>query len=96
MRSLALTILTALTFALPAFAGQRVALPVGSTTTLSLPAPVSKVHVKNPKLVDVSTHGRRVTIVALEKGSTEATVKTKEGDVKFSIYDAQDKYALPY
>lgn len=96
MRRFILTVLTVCTFSLPALAGQQVALPVGHSTTLSLPAPVAKVQVDDPNLVDVRTKGRRVTFVALKKGRTEATVKTKDGDVKLSIYVAQDKYALPY
>jgi Flp pilus assembly secretin CpaC len=96
MRRFLLTVLTVCSLSLPALAGQQVALPVGHSTTLSLPAPVSKVQVDNPKLVEVQTKGRRVTFVGLEVGRTEVTVKTKDGDVKVSIYVAQDKYALPY
>ncbi len=90
-------LITAL-LSLPVLAGskQQVALPVGHSTTLSMPAPVSKVTVTNPSLVDVSQDGRRVTFVARAKGSTEAVVKTAQGEHRFRIYVAQDKYAMPY
>ena len=81
------------------FAGpnaQKLSLQLGHSTTLSLPADVSKVTVSDPKKVEVKKEGRKVTLTGLEKGTTEATIKTKDGVTKVSIYVAADKYAMPY
>lgn len=74
---------------------QRVAMPVGQTTTLSMPAPVSKVTVADPELVQVSQRGRNVVLVARSTGTTEVTVRTVEGELRLSVYVAADKYGLP-
>src|SRR5256885_1874253 len=75
---------------------QKLSLPLGTSTTLSLPSDVSKVEVADPSKVEIKKQGRKVTLVALEKGTTEATIKTKDGVTKMSIYVAADKYAMPY
>jgi Flp pilus assembly secretin CpaC len=75
---------------------QRLALPVGNSTTISLPSEVSKVSVADPKKVEIKKSGRTVTMTGLEKGTTEATILTKDGVTKVSIYVAADKYAMPY
>lgn len=92
-----LTTLALLTVSTLAFAGlpKQLNMPVGHTTTLSMPAPVSKVTVDNPALIEVSQHGRQVTIVGLSTGSTEVTVSTADGDMHLRIYVAADKYGLP-
>jgi Flp pilus assembly secretin CpaC len=83
-----------MSFAAPT--AQKLSLQLGHSTTLSLPADVSKVTVTDPSKVEVKKQGRKVTLTALEKGTTEATIKTKDGVTKVSIYVAADKYAMPY
>ncbi len=74
---------------------KQLALPVGHTMTMAMPSQVTSVRVTDPSLVEVKRQGRKVTLVALAKGSTEATVMTTEGPTTFSVYVAVDKYALP-
>lgn len=96
LRSLALTIAC---LALPALADgpKQVSLPVGHSTTLALGAAVSKVTVDTPGLVEVRREGRRLTLVGLAQGATEATVQTRDGgQLRLRIYVSADKYGLPY
>ena len=79
-----------------ASAPQKLSLPLGHSTTLSRPGEVSKVTVSDPSKVEIKKQGRKVTLVALEKGTTEATIRTKDGVTKLNIYVAADKYAMPY
>jgi Flp pilus assembly secretin CpaC len=95
MKIFALTLMLAAGSAL-ASAPQKLALPLGHTTVLSMPSTVSKVTVADPSKVEVKKEGRKITLVALEKGTTEATIKTQDGVHKVSIYVAADKYAMPY
>ena len=90
--------LTLALFATAAFASepQKLALPLGHSTTLKLPSDVSKVSVADPSKVEIKKQGRKVTLVGLEKGTTEATIRTRDGVTKVSIYVAADKYAMPY
>lgn len=74
---------------------KQVALPVGHTMTLAMPAPVKSVRVSDPTLVEVKREGRKVMLFARAKGNTEATVTTSEGAHVFRVYVAEDKYALP-
>lgn len=74
---------------------KRVSLPVGHSMTMAMPGLVKSVRVTDPKLVEVRQQGRKVTLVALSKGSTEAVVKTSDGETTFSVYVAEDKYAMP-
>src|SRR4051812_1774922 len=67
---------------------QKLALPLGHSTTISMPTAVSKVTVLDPSKVEVKKQGRKVTLVALEKGTTEATIRTQDGVHKVSIYVA--------
>ncbi len=91
------TILALITLSTLAFAGlpKQLNMPVGHTTTLSMPAPVSKVTVENPSLLEVSQRGRQVTFVGLSTGTTEVTVSTVDGDMHLRIYVAADKYGMP-
>lgn len=75
---------------------QKLSLPMGTSTTISLPSEVSKVSVQDPSKVEIKKAGRKVTLVALDKGTTEATIVTKDGVKKLSVYVAADKYAMPY
>ncbi len=75
---------------------KQINLPVGHTTTLSMPSTVSTVKVDDPALVEVKKDGRKVSFVARTQGNTQATVMTSDGEVRFRIYVAADKYALPY
>lgn len=81
-----------------AFAGmpRQLNMPVGQTTTVSMPAPVSKVTVADPSLVEVTQRGRQVIFVGRATGSTEVTVSTVDGETHLRIYVAADKYALPH
>ena len=93
-----LTTLALLTVSSLALAGlpKQLNMPVGHTTTLSMPAPVSKVTVDNPALIEVSQRGRQVTIVGLSTGSTEVTLMTADGEMHLRVYVAADKYGLPH
>ncbi|MBL8956227.1 MAG: pilus assembly protein N-terminal domain-containing protein [Myxococcaceae bacterium] len=84
------------TMSFAASSAQKLSLQLGHSTTLSLPADVSQVTLTDPSKVEVKKQGRKVTLTALEKGTTEATIKTKDGVTKVSIYVAADKYAMPY
>jgi Flp pilus assembly secretin CpaC len=95
MKLIALTLMLAASSAL-ASVPQKLALPMGHTTTISMPSAVSKVTVGDPSKVEIHKQGRKVTLVALDKGTTEATIKTQDGVHKVSIYVAADKYAMPY
>ncbi|MBK7861326.1 MAG: pilus assembly protein N-terminal domain-containing protein [Archangiaceae bacterium] len=91
--------LTSLLFAAVAVAAdpQKLSLPVGNSTTISLPSEVSNVSVRDPSKVEIKKQGRKVTLTGLEKGTTLATIRTKDGVTKVvSIYVAADKYAMPY
>jgi Flp pilus assembly secretin CpaC len=79
-----------------AAAPHKLSLPMGHSTTLSLPSEVSKVSVGDPSKVEIKKSGRKVTVVGLQKGTTEATIRTRDGVTKVSIYVAADKYAMPY
>lgn len=80
-----------------AFAGgpKQVNMPVGHTTTLSMGAPVSSVTVADPALLTVSREGRRIVFTGRSTGSTEVVVKTVDGETRFRVYVAADKYGLP-
>ena len=90
-------VLLAVLFATVAFAGQpqRLNMPVGQTTTVSMPATVSKVTVADPSLVGVSQRGRQVIFTGLSSGSTEVVVRTADGEMTLRIYVAADKYGMP-
>jgi Flp pilus assembly secretin CpaC len=92
-----LTLVAALISALATAATpKQINLPVGHTTTLSMGSQVSTVKVDDPALVEVKKDGRKVSFVARAQGNTQATVMTSDGEVRFRIYVAADKYALPY
>ncbi len=75
---------------------RRLNMPVGHTTTVSMSAPVSKVTVDDPSLVEVTQRGRQVIFVGRSTGSTEVTVQTADGETHLRIYVAADKYGLPH
>lgn len=95
MRNAMLVILSLSSLALAA-QPKRLNMPVGHTTTVSMPAPVSKVTVDDPSLVEVTQRGRQVIFVGLSTGSTEVTVQTADGETHLRIYVAADKYGLPH
>lgn len=80
-----------------AFAGlpKRLAMPVGQTTTLSMPAPVSQVTVEDPTKLEVTRKGRNVMLIGRGTGTTEVTVKTADGETRLTVYVAADKYGMP-
>ncbi|MBE2252779.1 MAG: pilus assembly protein N-terminal domain-containing protein [Myxococcus sp.] len=92
LAALAVAVASPAVFASPK---KRVALPVGHSMTMAMPSNVTSVKVTDPSLVEVKRHGRKVTLVALAQGSTEATVTTSDGPQTFRVYVAADKYALP-
>lgn len=75
---------------------KQVALPVGHSMTMAMPGTVTGVRIDDPSLVEVKRTGRKVTLVARAKGSTDATVLTADGEHHFRVYVASDKYALPH
>jgi Flp pilus assembly secretin CpaC len=79
---------------------KRVNMPVGYTTTVDMPANVTKVVLSDPSVVDVSRKGRKITFTGQNRGSTTAIVHVKEGRKqtthRLAVYVASDKYALPY
>ena len=82
---------------LPAVAeDKRVSVPVGYSTTLDLGSQVKKVTLSDPSVVEVRSRGRKLTLVGQRQGSSEAVVKTRDGTMRFAVYVASDKYALPY
>ncbi len=98
MRVLALVVLT---FSMAAAAGdKKVNMPVGYSTTVDMPANVTKVVLSDNRIVDVSRNGRKVTFTGQTQGSTAAIVHTREGRKeqthRLAIYVASDRYALPY
>lgn len=74
---------------------KQIAMPVGHTTTVVMPSSVVKVKVDAPSLVDVKRKGRKVTMVGLQKGMTDVTVTTLDGEKVFHIFVAADRYAMP-
>ena len=73
-----------------------VSIPVGYSTTLTLPSPATGVTVANPSLVEVKISGRKVTFKGKENGVTTASIKTQSGKSnEVKIYVAIDRYALP-
>lgn len=83
-------------FAASAAVPERLTVQVGHTTVLSLPSTVAKVTVDDPSKIEVKKQGRKLTIIAREKGTTDAVIRLADGDHKVSIYVAADKYAVPY
>ena len=79
---------------------KRVNMPVGYSTTVEMPANVSKVELSDSSIVDVSRKGRKLTFTGQRRGSTTAIVHVKEGrkvtQVRLAVYVASDRYALPY
>jgi Flp pilus assembly secretin CpaC len=75
-----LTTLLLSSFALASTPKRQVSLPVGHSMTMAMPAPVTSVRVDDPSLVEVKREGRKVTLVARARGSTDATVQTAEGE----------------
>lgn len=104
MRSLALAV-SLMLLSVPAFARGRSApadslkqvnVPVGSSTTVELPASVSKVTLSDPSVAEVEFSGRKLTITGQHKGSSEVMITTRDGKMRLGVYVASDKYALPY
>jgi uncharacterized protein YcfL len=65
---------------------KQVNMPVGHSTTLSMPAPVASVSVEHPKLVEVSRRNGR-TVVLTGRGT--------DGEMRLRVYVAADKYGMP-
>ncbi len=74
---------------------KQIAMPIGHTTTVSMPSSVVKVKVDDPSLVEVKKDGRKVTFLGRTKGATDAVVTTVDGETKLHIYIASDRFGLP-
>ena len=74
---------------------KQIAMPVGHTTTVMMPSSVVKVKVDEPALVDIKRQGRKVTIVGLQRGVTDVTVTTVDGEKIFHVFVAADRYGMP-
>lgn len=90
-------VLLALPLISPASASERkqVSLPVGHTTTVTLPAPITRVRLDETGLVEVKKQGRAVTFVGIQKGTTDVTVSTADGEVRFRVFVAEDRFGMP-
>ena len=90
--------LTSFLFAAVALAStpQKLSLPVGNSTSISLSSEVSNVSVSDPKKVEIEKRGASGWTDRSREGYDEATIRTKDGVTKVSIYVAADKYAMPY
>ena len=79
---------------------KRVSVPVGYSTTLSMPDNVKRVTLSDPNIVDVTRKGRKLTFTGRQQGSSEAIIHTGSGrnrtSTRVAIYVASDRYALPY
>ena len=79
---------------------KRVNMPVGYSTTIDMPANVTKVELSDPRVVDVRRNGRKLRFTGQSTGSTSAIIHLKEGRKqtthRLALYVASDKYALPY
>ena len=62
-----------------AAADKQVNMPVGYSTTLDMPANVSKVTLSDPNIVDVRRNGRKLTFTGQTRGSTTAIVHLSDG-----------------
>lgn len=74
---------------------KQVNIQAGHTATLSMPAPVSKVQVADPSMLEVSRKGRTLVLVGQKGGATDVTVKTVDGEVTLHVYVAADRYGMP-
>jgi Flp pilus assembly secretin CpaC len=79
---------------------KRVNMPVGYTTTVDMPANVTKVELSDSSVVEVKRRGRKVIFTGQNQGSTTAIVHVKDGRKqtihRLAVYVASDRYALPY
>ena len=53
---------------------KRLSVLLGHPTTLSLPDEVSSVTLSNPSKLEVKKSGRKVTLLGVEKGTTEVAI----------------------
>ena len=74
---------------------KQISMPVGHTTTVSMPSSVTRVKADDASLVEVRREGRKVTIVGRSKGTTDVTVTTADGETKLHVYVASDRFGLP-
>ncbi len=74
---------------------KQISMPIGHTTTISMPSSVKKVTVENNKLVDVRREGRKVVVVGRASGVTDITVTTADGETTLQVYVASDRYSMP-
>ena len=91
-----ITLLASLLLAAPGTVPERVEVVVDHTTVVTLSAPVSKVTVDEPTIVEVKASGRKLTFKGLVKGNAEVTVKMPDGEYKIHVYVPADKFGLSH
>ena len=74
---------------------KQISMPVGHTTTVSMPSSVTRVKVVDSALLDVRRDGRKVVLVGRAKGTTDVTVTTADGETTLHVYIASDRFGLP-
>lgn len=89
-------LVTLVLFAAVALASpKQVSMPLGHTTTISMPSSVKKVKVDNGALLEVTREGRKVVLVGRAVGTTDVTVTTADGETTLHVYVASDRFAMP-
>lgn len=89
-----LSLVLSLWLQVPASVPERVEVPVAHTTVVTLSAPVSKVTVDDPAIVEVKSSGRKLTFKGLAKGLTDITVKMPDGEHRIKVFVPADKFGL--
>ncbi len=74
---------------------KQISMPVGHTTTVSMPSAVTRVKVNDAALLEVKRQGRKVVLVGRATGTTDVTVTTADGETTLHIYVASDRLGLP-
>jgi hypothetical protein len=74
---------------------KQISMPVGHTTTVSMPSSVTKVKVDDGSLLEVKREGHKVVMVGRAKGTTDVTVTTVDGETTLHVYVASDRFGLP-
>ncbi len=87
----ALVLAASVAFASP----KQISMPVGHTTTVSMPSSVTRVKVADGSLLEVKREGRKVVLVGRAKGTTDVTVTTADGETTLHVYVASDRFGLP-
>lgn len=73
----------------------KVALPKGHTKVLSLHQRIRAIDVEDPKVVSIKKLPDGIAIYGRDQGTTEAVIRTAEGETSLRIYVAADTHAMP-